>query len=189
MPDGTPAAKPPSPRSASRPSPATLLNVALIALAVIALIVLSVRERTDSAGVEVQRREAPVGVDDLAVYVTGAVASPGVVTAAPGDRIADVVDRAGGALPEANLDALNLALRVRDEDAVHVPFEDEATAVLLIDVNSASQDTLERLPGIGAARARAIVDARPLTSVEDLVDRALVPESVWEEIRTLVTAR
>ena len=186
---------PPSPDASSskrpaarRPSGSTLLNAALVVLAVAAFTVIAVRRGGAERGVEVERRDAPAGIDELRVHVSGAVAQPGVVAAQPGDRIVDVVDRAGGALPEANLDAVNLALRIRDEDAVYVPFAGEESAPL-VDLNTATQAELEALPGIGPATARAIVAARPIASVDDLLERDLVAGAVWEEIRLLVTTR
>lgn len=187
----SPSDGPPSQRPIPvfRPQPGTLLNVALIVLAVVALVVILVRAGGDSAGVEVQRRDAPAGVDTMLVQVSGAVASPGLVAAQPGDRVADLIERAGGALPGADLDALNLTLRVRDEDVVRVPFEGETLVSGLLDLNTATQAELEALPGIGPVRAQAIIAARPLASVDDVLDRDLVPASVWEEIRTLVVTR
>lgn len=184
--DGSP---PRRPLPVFRPQPGALLNVALIVLALVALVVIALRGGSDTAGVEVQRRDAPAGVDAILVQVSGAVASPGLLAAQPGDRVADIIDRAGGALPDADLDALNLALRVRDEDVVRVPFEGEAAALGLLDLNTATQAELEALPGIGPVRAEAIIAARPIASVDDVLERRLVPASVWEEIRTLVVAQ
>lgn len=164
------------------------MNAAFIALALVALAVIVVRDGGDRAGFEVVRREAPAGVDDLLVHVAGAVVSPGVVRAERGDRVADVIERAGGALPEADLSAVNLALRVRDEDIVRIPFQGDPVTLGLIDLNTATPAELETLPGIGPARARGIVEARPIADVDELVERGLVPASVWEQIRLLVTA-
>ncbi len=194
MPDAMPAPSSDDP-SPSRPTvggrlqPGILVNVALILLAVLALSVIAARQGEDDLGVEVERREAPGGIDALLVHVSGAVASPGVVEARPGDRIEDVITAAGGVLGGADLDAVNLALRVRDEDVVRVPFEGEASTANLVDLNAATQSELEALPGIGPARARAIIDARPLASTDDLEKRDLIPASVWEDIRTLVIVR
>lgn len=185
-PDGSPSE---APLPVFRPQPGTLLNLVLIALALVALVMIALRSGGDDLGVEVERRDAPRGIDTIVVQVDGAVASPGLIEAQPGDRLADVIERAGGALPDADLSALNLALRVRDEDAVHVPFLGEAIASELVDLNAATQAELEALPGIGPARATAIIEARPLASVDDLTDRGLIPASVWEEIRTLVVVR
>ena len=57
----------------------------------------------------------PTPAEDAKVYVTGEVAQPGVYEIAPGDRVIDVVTRAGGLTPEAEALRINLAVRLRDE--------------------------------------------------------------------------
>lgn len=166
----------------------TAINAALVLLAVVAFVVLATRG-SDSPGIEVVRSEALAGVDEIRVDVRGAVASPGVVTLQPGDRVQDALALAGGALPDADLSQVNLALRVRDEDVLHVPTEGNLIASTLVDINTASQHDLEALPGIGPVRARAIIEARPYASTDDLVKRAVIPAGVYEQIRLLTTAR
>jgi len=168
--------------------PLTLLNALLLFLAAVALVLLLVRSDA-SPGVEVARADPPPGVDEIRVHVLGAVATPGVVRAEPGERVEDVILRAGGALPDADLDALNLALRVRDEDTVDVPRIGEVAASALIDINSATQDELESLPGIGPARSRDIIEGRPYGHTDELLERGILTASVYDEIRTLVAAR
>ena len=63
----------------------------------------------------------PVPVVELKVYITGAVENPGVYTVNEGDRLSNVIEAAGGALPDADLTAVNLAARVDDEDHWHIP--------------------------------------------------------------------
>ena len=65
--------------------------------------------------------EAPTSQAELKVYVTGAVDAPGVYTLPDGARLADAIDAAGGAASNANLGAVNLALRVKDEDYWRIP--------------------------------------------------------------------
>ena len=55
------------------------------------------------------------------VHVAGAVTRPGVVTLPGGARVIDAIDTAGGALASANLDAVNLAARLRDGQQILVP--------------------------------------------------------------------
>ena len=64
---------------------------------------------------------APSPVPEILVYVNGAVNTPGVYILFPGARIVDAVDAADGANPEADLTAINLALRVEDEGYYYVP--------------------------------------------------------------------
>ena len=75
----------------------------------------------------------------LQVYVTGAVANPGVYTMAPGDRLTDAVAAAGGATVDAQLAAINMALRVQDEGHYHVPRVGETPPVFLSPLTSQPQ--------------------------------------------------
>lgn len=153
---------------------------------------------------------------DLRVYVQGAVHSPGVYPLQPGDRLEDALGAAGGATDHADLTAVNLAQRVRDEGYYYIPVagetpppiatsSDPSTSPLpsdvlgegdadneLIDLNDASLDALKTLPGIGEARAQAIVSHReehgPFSSVEQIMEIRGIGEGTYENIRDLVTA-
>lgn len=167
------------------------LNGALGAAALLAVFILLTRAGSQSRGIEVERRDPPAGLDEIRVSVTGAVARPGVVTAEPGDRVSDVVARAGGLLDGADVDAVNLSRRVRDEDHIVVPRAGDGRR--LLDLNSATAEDLAALPSIGPAYAKAILDARtgrgPFTSTDQLVELRLIPTRVYDDIRDLVTVR
>jgi competence protein ComEA len=167
--------------------PTVILNAVLLALALVAFGILATRTST-APGIEVFRRDAPAGIDEMRVEVRGAVAHPGVYLVAPGDRASDAIALAGGPTAEASLDAVNLALHLHDEDIVRVPTRSEA-ATPLTDINAASQVLLEELPGIGPARAAAIIAARPYLSTDELVEREVIPAGVYEQIRELITIR
>jgi competence protein ComEA len=117
----------------------------------------------------------------FAVHVAGAVARPGLYHLPAGSRVADALALAGGKLPGADLDRLNLAARITDGQKVlvtrrgdPVPIEvpgpggGEGSAVGAataapaepIDLNAADLAALDSLPGIGPATARAIVEER-----------------------------
>jgi competence protein ComEA len=163
----------------------TVLNGLLVAVSLVAFVLLASRS-SSAPGVEVESRPPPAGIDEVRVDVRGAVQDPGVYTIEAGDRVADVIERAGGATSDADLAAVNLALRLRDEDVIRVPFLDEAQQ--LTNLNTASQDALEALPGVGPVRASAIIAGRPYASIEGLLDAEVIPASVYEQIRMLVTA-
>lgn len=170
--------------------PATALNLALAALAVVALLLIAIRN-DEAPGIEVERRDPPGQVDTIVVAIEGAVTRPGVYAVTPGDRIADVIEIAGGLKDEADTTAINLALRLRDEDRIIIPARDAGarTATTLVDLNTATQSELEGLPGIGPVRAAAIIAARPFADVDQLIEREVIPAGVFEDIRTLVTIR
>ena len=147
------------------------------------------------------------GDPELVVEVGGAVVRPGVYRLPPGSRVGDAIAAAGGFGPRVDAAAadrqLNLAAILRDGDEVHVPIRGEATAPGgsggegggggvggLIDLNSASAEQLDTLPGIGPATAAKIIAAReeqPFASVDDLRARKVVGEATLEKIRDLVT--
>ena len=59
----------------------------------------------------------------------------------------------------------------------------------LIDINSATKDQLDVLPGIGAARADAIIKGRPYKGKDELVEKKIVPQNVYDEIKGQIIAK
>jgi comEA protein len=138
------------------------------------------------------------------VHVSGAVREPGIVTLPEGSRVADAVAASGGATPDALLDRLNLARRVDDGERIHVlrvgeeapPPDAPASRGVLpdgrIDLNAASQAELETLPGVGPARARAIIaerETRPYRVPGDLRRVAGIGEATFQRLAPLVAVR
>lgn len=140
------------------------------------------------------------------VDVAGWVRRPGVYEFQEGARVVDALDAAGGARPGAMLEALNLAAPLADGTQVFVPKEGASAAPVppadagtvagsgdapLINVNTATAEELDVLPGVGEVISQAIVDHRtengPFTSVDQLVDVSGIGEVTLEKLRPLVT--
>lgn len=139
---------------------------------------------------------------DLVVHVAGAVGHSGVYRVPAGSRVVDVVQVAGGLAADAQPDAINLAAPVTDGERVYVPRLGEPLPVVggpsttgappgPVDLNTASADQLDELPGIGPATAAAIVAHReqfgPFSSVDDLADVKGIGPAKIEVLRGLVT--
>jgi competence protein ComEA len=62
-------------------------------------------------------------------------------------------------------------------------------AAKLIDLNSATKEEIETLPGIGAARSEAILKNRPYKGKDDIVAKAGVPQAVYDKIKDRLIAR
>lgn len=150
------------------------------------------------------------------VHAAGAVASPGVYAVATGSRVADVVTAAGGPLPEADVTTLNLAARVADGDRIYVPRQGElsptgpsgggagtgagggagggapgtAARAGPLDLNAATAEELDALPGVGPATARSILTYRTrhgrFRSVNELLEVPGIGPSKLETLRPLV---
>ena len=141
----------------------------------------------------------------LVVDVEGAVNRPGVVTLPPGARVVDAVRAAGGYAADADLGAaardLNLASSLTDGAQVYVPIlglagQPEPGGAAppsgdgLVNLNTASPDALDALPGIGPVTVDKIVAARaeqPFTNLDELVDRKVMNRGQLDGIRDLVT--
>ncbi|KAF0107192.1 MAG: competence protein ComEA [Anaerolineaceae bacterium] len=129
----------------------------------------------------------------LAVYVTGAVVNPGLYHLPPGSRVADAVDAAGGFSANAETDRINLAASVANGEQVDVPGVSGNEHIILgrININTATADELDTLPGIGPTTAQEIVDYRtqngPFQTIQDIMNVPGVGPSTYDLIKNLIT--
>ena len=157
--------------------------------------------------------------EQLAVYVCGAVCSPGVYYLSPGSRVCDAIDAAGGFAQDADMQWLNLARILNDSEMLSVYTADE-TALLKeqgigreqnpewpglsgsegtgeisgkLDLNSASKEQLMTLPGIGESKAEAIIRYReetgPFSCTEDVKNISGIKDRVYSQIRDRITVQ
>lgn len=136
----------------------------------------------------------------IVVHVAGAVRSPGVYELAPGARVADAIEAAGGARPRADLSLLNLAELVRDGMQILVGARGTAAAPAaqpvsspgapIVDLNAADQAALETIPGIGPVKAAAILGYRSeigtFTSFDELLEVTGIGPATFESIRPYI---
>lgn len=131
----------------------------------------------------------------IIVHIAGAVRSPGVYKLLEGSRVIDGIQAAGGALPSADLDKLNLAEYLEDGCKIFVPEKSippnpSSSANNKININFASEKELESLPGIGPSLAKRIVEYREknglFKSLEDLEKVRGIGEKKIEQIKDLI---
>lgn len=145
------------------------------------------------------------GSRPVVVHVAGAVHRPGVVELREGARVADAVTAAGGVLADAAPDRLNLAAKLVDGQRIDVPRASDPVVPTtvgggaaadepggaLVNLNTATKDELEQLPGIGPALADAIIAARTerggFRSVDDLAEVRGIGDKRLAELRDRVT--
>jgi competence protein ComEA len=118
------------------------------------------------------RAAKPAATKLLVIDVAGAVRRPGLYRLQSGSRIDDAIARAGGPTAKAQLDAVNLAAPVADGEQVVVPGRGSAGAPAVtppaagsspsapLDLNTATAEQLDSLPGIGPVTAQKILDYR-----------------------------
>jgi competence protein ComEA len=203
----------------SRVAPGLVRTVAMAAVAGVLAIVAFGLAITSGSGDGVVIDSTPIGsggglafgsgvpaAGEVVVEVVGAVVRPGVFRLAAGSRIADLVAAAGGYGPRVDTARVALELRLAavlsDGDQVRVPSRDDpptsaaplgdgpAASGGLIDLNQATAEELDTLPGIGPVTADKIIAARdeaPFASVDELRARGILGEKTFERIRELVT--
>lgn len=157
--------------------------------------------------------------EPIAVHVIGAVPRPGLYEFAEGARVQDAIDAAGGLLSSANVDSINLAALLEDGQQLDIPYKsgqepstqepgssedgldlpggtEEPTDTGggendLVNINTASLEELDSLPGIGPTIAQRIIDYRdengPFAVIEDILNVSGIGPSTFDQIKDLIT--
>lgn len=152
----------------------------------------------------------------LLIHISGGVVRPGVYKLPLESRLQDAVQAAGGLLASADSSMLNLAARLKDGERLIIPIlaptqppkavqttTDGARLMVIptaapqptengkININTASVDELDRLPGIGPVTAQKILDFRqqngPFQTVEAIMDVSGIGPATYEDLKDLIT--
>jgi competence protein ComEA len=143
------------------------------------------------------------GGGDVVVHVAGAVREPGVYRLPAGSRVADAVERAGGANGAAAVEGINLAARLADGQQIIVPARAESAVGVAsgsgsgtsaadgpISLGTATVEQLDTIEGIGPVTAQEIIDFRDenggLSSVEDLDQISGIGPATMDALRGAV---
>lgn len=152
-----------------------------------------------------------LSINDKKVYISGEIINSGVYDIKDGDRLDDLVKRAGGFTEKADLDSINLAMRLEDQMKIYIPNIDENQNISAantnlgvgavdstnsdaidkkINLNFASKEELMSLPNIGEKRAQAIIDYRQenkFEKIEDIKNVSGIGDKYFEAMKDLIT--
>lgn len=148
-------------------------------------------EKGNDESADIQKEQ----LQTIKVYVSGSVNKPGVYELSDGDRVEAAIQAAGGVSSDADMSGINLAQRLKDEDMIYVPKVGEAASSVIsrnaqqkdgkIDINSATIEELDKLPGIGPAKAQNIIDYReqngPFKAIEDIQQVSGIGPATFED--------
>lgn len=149
----------------------------------------------------------------IGIHIGGQVKNPGFIWIEDGKRLYDALDYVGGALIEADLDAVNLSKKLIDEEKIYIPKKGEiveTTEIGLsnvqgtakgggistngkVNINTATESELDTLPGIGETLAKRIFDYRstngPFKSIEDIRNVNGIGQKRYDDIKDLITVK
>ena len=162
---------------------------------------------TDSKDYENEKIEA-INKKHITVFVSGEVKNPGVVTIENDKRLSDAVNEVGGTTENADLNKINLAIKLKDESHYIIPkvgedlqshdnidLENSVTSNSnnknnLININTATIQELDNLPGVGEATANKIINYREekgrFNSIEEIKNVNGIGEKKYDEIKALI---
>ncbi|PFO03837.1 competence protein ComEA [Bacillus sp. AFS076308] len=150
--------------------------------------------------------------ENIMVDVKGQVNRPGVYQSNTGERVIDVIGRAGGLTEQADQTQVNFAEHVEDEMVIYIPGKGEEGSSLpssigtsgtvssadgqkqgKININKADEQELQNLPGIGPAKAAAIIEFRntsgPFKAIEDLKNISGIGDKTFEKLKDLIAVK
>lgn len=168
-----------------------------------------------SGNKEDKESEGVYPADDGYVYVQvcGAVNQPGVYKVSSTLRVFEVIDMAGGVTEEADTNVINMAKPVMDEMKLYIPAKDEVSAGNydnsgydlyleepedtdselqdgLVNINEAGEEELMTLPGIGEAKAGAIIAYREengaFTDISEIMNISGIKQAAFDKIKDLI---
>lgn len=141
----------------------------------------------------------------ITVQITGEIIHPGIYQLPQYSRMESLIEIAGGLTQDADMKRVNLALLLRDSDYIFIPSENQDIPDIArnsplnslvtsenkftypIDINKATREEFESLPGIGSAKAADIIEYRQkigaFTSIEELLDISGIGPATLETLR------
>lgn len=149
--------------------------------------------------------QQPTDVLDLPDYIyidiKGEVINPGVYKVLKEYRLFQLLSLAGGVTGEADTLAINLSLKLFDQQVIYIPSTADNFPIIIdvtedpssniININSASLELLDTLPGIGPSTAQSIIDYRNgegfFESIEQIMNVSGIGEATFNEIKDFIT--
>ena len=153
---------------------------------------------------ELEIEKATEESEEIMVHISGAVNSPGILRLDSSKRVVDALDLAGGARDDADLDRVNLAARLHDEEKIYIPkvceVQENMTTLVSsssssgpsskININSADLSELTKIPGVGEKTAQKILDYRAnnsFSSIEDIKNVPGIGDKKFESMKDYIS--
>ena len=144
--------------------------------------------------------------EKIIVHVAGEVVNPGVISLKEGSRVIDAINEAGGATANADLSKINLAYVLSDAEKIYIPSMNEKDDVdvfgtsdyegkqkIMVNINTANESELQKVPGIGQTIASRIVEYRKkngkFKTAEDIQNVSGIGTSKFGKIKEYICVK
>ncbi|WP_277218087.1 helix-hairpin-helix domain-containing protein [Peptoniphilus vaginalis] len=158
----------------------------------------------ESGSSDLAIERASVEKKEIMVHISGAVNKPGILRLDSNKRVIDALDLAGGARDDADLDKINLAAKLHDEEKIYIPKIGEVQSNISslasspsssassskININSADLNELTKIPGVGEKTAQKILDYRAnnsFSSIEDIKNVPGIGDKKFESMKDYIS--
>lgn len=161
------------------------------------------------------KKEKSITSKKITVYISGEVSKPGIVSLNEGERLATAVQKVGGTTKKADLNGVNMAIKVEDEMHYIIPKigevdkynatqvvkegdvndvnKGESSKASQININTATIEELDTLPGVGEATANKIVNHRgesgDFKSIEEIKNVNGIGDKKFEDMKDLICVK
>jgi len=174
------------------------------------LLTVTEEEIVTSQDIHSQVCEQSADFGELTVFISGAIKNSGVYVLPFGSRVSDLIEISGGVSQTADIvhvhKHINFAERLSDAQQIYIPTKSETEKQLSqtsqnsqssesfqgntvnelgpISINSSTLQILMGLSGVGEVRAQKIIDNRPYSSLNQLVEKEVLTENMYEKIKS-----
>lgn len=146
---------------------------------------------------EADGENSQAGESRIMVHITGAVNKPGVVSLNQDARLIEAIEMVGGLTESADVNSLNLARKLQDEEKIHIPAIGEVSQTTTasentkVNINTASLEELKSLPGVGDVIAQGIIDYREknggFTQLDELKNVTRIGDKIFDGLSESIT--
>lgn len=158
-------------------------------------------DKKDLSDIEIEREKEN---SEVFVHISGAVKNPGIIKLDSSKRVVDALERAGGPTDEADLDRINLAAKLHDEEKIYIPkigemnnneissllSSGESNSTGKININTADSTELQKIPGVGAKTAEKIINYRSqnsFSSIDDIKNVDGIGDKKFESMKDYIS--
>ena len=174
-----------------------IILISIVSIGLITILLINIFKKDNVEYIDLNSQSSlsskEVSYEEILVNVTGEVKKPGIYSIKSGSIVSDAIKVAGGFSEYADVDSVNLIAKIKDGERILVKRLDESSDLTKVNINIATVRDLMTLPGIGEAKASAIITYRSVNgnfnSIEEIMNVQGISESIYLKIKDSITVK